>query len=90
MGAARRNVLVSVSMGNEGDLAGPGNPATLSSPADADSILAVGIVNRFRVPCTYSSTGPSADGRVKPDLVSMGIDGCTVVVADSRSGVRGR
>jgi serine protease AprX len=86
LGAARRNVLVSVSMGNEGDLAGPANPSTLSAPADADSILAVGIVDRFRVPCGYSSTGPSADGRVKPDLVSMGIDGCTVVVADSRSG----
>lgn len=85
LGAARRNVLVSVAMGNEGDLADAANPATLSAPADADSILAVGIVDRFRVPCAYSSTGPSADGRVKPDVVSMGINGCAVAVADPRS-----
>jgi serine protease AprX len=85
LGAARRNVLVSVSMGNEGDLASPANKATLSAPADADSILAVGIVDRFRVPCGYSSTGPSWDGRVKPDVVSMGINGCTVAVANPLS-----
>jgi serine protease AprX len=87
VGAARRNVLVSVSMGNEGGLAGPANPATLSSPADADSILGVGIVDRFRGRCGYSSTGPSADGRFKPDLVSMGILNCTVAVAATDSSV---
>jgi serine protease AprX len=81
VGAARRNVLVSVSMGNEGALAKPSNPATLSSPADADSILGVGIVDRSRNRCGYSSTGPSADRRIKPDLVSMGILNCTVAVA---------
>ncbi|MEO6095005.1 MAG: S8 family serine peptidase, partial [Fibrobacteria bacterium] len=81
LGAARRNVLVSVSMGNEGGLAGPANPATLSAPADADSILGVGMVDRSRKRCGYSSTGPSADGRIKPDLVSMGINNCTVAVA---------
>jgi serine protease AprX len=87
LGAARRNVLVSISMGNEGGLAGPSNPATLSAPADADSILGVGIVDRFRNRCGYSSTGPSADGRIKPDLVSMGILNCTVAVAATDSSV---
>jgi subtilisin family serine protease len=81
VGAARRNVLVAVSVGNEGDLAGPLNPATLSAPADADSILGVGIVDRLRHRCGYSSTGPSADGRIKPDVVSMGINNCAVAVA---------
>jgi serine protease AprX len=82
LGAARRNVLVSVSMGNEGDRATKAVPATLSAPADADSILAVGIVDSLRARCGYSSTGPSFDGRVKPDVVSMGIKGCGVIVAN--------
>ncbi len=81
-GAARRNVVVSVSMGNDGLKTGLGDQPSLSAPADADSILAVGIVDRKRVHCAYSSTGPSADGRVKPDVVSMGgFDFCTVAVA---------
>ncbi len=84
LGAARRNVLVSVAMGNDGERRIP--TPTLSAPADADSILAVGIADRSHRKCGYSSTGPSADGRVKPDVMSMGIAGeCTVAVANSSS-----
>lgn len=80
LGAARRNVIVSVSMGNEAD-AHPGEPS-LGTPADADSILAVGIADAGRSRCGYSSTGPAADGRVKPDVVSLGLIGaCAVAVA---------
>ena len=54
-----------------------------SAPADADSVLSVGIVDRERRRCGYSSIGPTADGRVKPEVVTMGITaGCTVAVAD--------
>jgi serine protease AprX len=78
--AAGRNVLVSVAVGNE-DGSIPEGP-TLGAPADADSILAVGIVNADRERCSYSCTGPSADGRVKPDVVSMGLTGaCSVNIA---------
>lgn len=86
LGAARRNVLVSVSLGNEGGLA---DTATLSAPADADSILGVGIVDRNRNRCAYSSTGPSADGRFKPDIVSMGIINCSVAVAATDASIAG-
>lgn len=80
LGAARRNVLVAVSVGNMPDSI-PRLPS-LAAPSDADSILAVGIVNVLRQRCGYSCTGPSADGRVKPDVVSMGIGNCTVPVAN--------
>ncbi len=84
LGAARRNVLVSIAMGNLPDST-PVLPS-LTAPADADSVLSVGIEDRLRRHCGYSCTGPAADGRVKPDVVSMGINTCTVAVADpSRS-----
>ncbi|MDB5102606.1 MAG: Subtilisin-like serine protease [Fibrobacteres bacterium] len=86
VGAARRNVLVSVAMGN---LPAPSHitlEPTLTAPADADSILSVGIVDSHRDHCSYSCTGPSADGRVKPEVVSMGaFTGCTVAVAATDS-----
>lgn len=80
LGAARRNVLVVSAMGNmDGVQSGP---STLSVPSDADSILAVGIVNRTGALCGYSTTGPTADGRIKPELVSMGLIGsCSVEMA---------
>jgi hypothetical protein len=65
--AARRGVLVVAPMGNEG----PG-PQTLSSPSDGDSVLAVGSVNRNGSPSSFSSRGPTADGRPKPDLRAPG------------------
>ncbi len=49
LGAARRNVLVSASMGNDGG-AHPREPS-LGTPADADSILAVGIADAGREYC---------------------------------------
>jgi hypothetical protein len=39
-------------------------------PADAFNILAVGAVNKYGSIANYSSYGPSADGRVKPDVVA--------------------
>ncbi len=76
IGAARRGAIVVVAAGNEG-LLRDGEP-TLTAPADADSILAVGMVTAAGTRCGYSSTGPSFDGRIKPDLSSLG---CIVRVA---------
>jgi serine protease AprX len=73
LGAARRNVLLSVATGNNA-VRHPDGPS-LSSPADADSILSVGFLDfRSHHPCDYSSGGPTADGRVKPDIASTGMN----------------
>ena len=77
LGAARRNVLVVVASGNDGRL----GTRSIGSPADADSILVVGAVDGGLKPCGFSSWGPTADGRQKPDVVSFG---CTVPVAGSQ------
>jgi serine protease AprX len=86
LGAARRGVLVVVAIGNEGasrpDSGNGAATATITSPADADSILTVGIqLNGNR--CSYSSTGPTFDGRLKPELTSVGLGGgCVVYLAN--------
>jgi hypothetical protein len=65
--AARRGVLVVAPVGNLGP-----DPSTLESPADGDSVLAVGAVNLLGSSSEFSSAGPTADGRVKPDLFAPG------------------
>lgn len=67
--AARGGVLVVKSAGNRG----PG-PGTLTAPADADSIIAVGAVDSVGTVLSFSSRGPTADGRIKPELVARGIN----------------
>ncbi len=55
----------------------------IGSPADADSILAVGAVDASGNLANFSSRGPSADGRIKPDISAMGVN--AVVVNSSGS-----
>ncbi len=65
--AAQRGILVVAPVGNEG----PG-AQTLASPSDGDSVLSVGSVSLTGVPSSFSSRGPTSDGRPKPDLVAPG------------------
>lgn len=68
--AAQRGILVCNSAGNSGN----NSWYYISVPADADSILAVGAVDSLEASSAFSSHGPSADGRVKPDCAAMGSD----------------
>ncbi|MFI8076185.1 S8 family peptidase [Streptomyces sp. NPDC086033] len=52
---------------------GPG-PGTLSSPGTAKSALAVGAVDGKDRIADFSSTGPTADSALKPDLTAPGVD----------------
>ena len=68
--AARKGILVVSAAGNDGD----DDWGRIGTPADADSVLAVGGLD----PATglhldFSSTGPSADRRLKPDVSAFGI-----------------
>ena len=73
--AARKGVLLVVAMGNEGNYQGgkSGTTGTMIAPADADSIVSVGAVSSGRRLASFSSTGPTADGRVKPEVVAQGV-----------------
>ncbi len=63
--------------GNEGH---DTNPATshLLAPADAFQVIAVGAVSIEGSIAGFSSDGPSADGRVKPELLACGVDTGTI------------
>jgi hypothetical protein len=67
--AAKKGLLIFNANGNEGT----NTWHFLITPADADSILAVGAVTSTGVVGSFSSYGPSADGRVKPDVSSIGV-----------------
>ena len=66
--AAAKGMIVCVSAGNDGN----GSWRYVSVPADADSIITVGAVNPKKEYASFSSVGPTADGRIKPDLIAMG------------------
>ncbi len=69
--AASRGILVVTSAGNEGPAA-PGEN-TLGAPADGATVLAVGAVTSAGARASFSSVGPTADGRIKPDVAAMGV-----------------
>jgi hypothetical protein len=66
--AARKGIIVTNSAGNSGG----STWKYIIAPADGDSVLAVGAVNTSKQIAPFSSFGPSADGRIKPDVASVG------------------
>lgn len=67
-GALARGVIIVCSMGNDGVQAQP----TINSPADGEDVIGVGAIDEYEQVTSFSSTGPTADGRTKPDVVAMG------------------
>jgi serine protease AprX len=74
--AARKGVLLVTAMGNEGNYRDllTQTTGTLIAPADADSIVAVGAVSSDGILAGFSSTGPTSDGRIKPEVVAPGVN----------------
>jgi hypothetical protein len=68
--AVKRGMIIVNSIGNEGsNLTG-----TLNAPADVDGVVAVGSIDLQGIISDFSSTGPTSDGRIKPDCVAPGED----------------
>jgi serine protease AprX len=67
--AAATGMLVVSSAGNDGNKAW----RYIGAPADADSILTVGAVDSLGRYAGFSSMGPTADGRIKPNLSAQGV-----------------
>ncbi|MFQ5569129.1 MAG: S8 family peptidase [Rhodothermales bacterium] len=66
--AASLGVVVVTSAGNEGD-----DPwRFITTPADGDSVITVGSVSSSGTKSGFSSIGPTADGRFKPDVAALG------------------
>jgi subtilisin family serine protease len=68
-------VVVLNSMGNESQT----DPPSIVSPPDGDAVIAVGAVDSAGRIAYFSSNGPTSDGRIKPDVVAMGVDDYTAV-----------
>jgi hypothetical protein len=62
-------IFVANSAGNSGFNA---SHNTLGAPSDGDSVMAIGSVTSSGNRSNFSSVGPTADGRIKPDLMAMG------------------
>ncbi|MEO8720550.1 MAG: S8 family serine peptidase [Ginsengibacter sp.] len=66
--AAGKGMIILAAAGNEGN----DSWHFIITPADAENILAVGAVDGSGMVAPFSSFGPSSDGRVKPDVASVG------------------
>ncbi len=68
--AASKGMLMVNSAGNSGN----SNWHYIGAPADGDSVLAVGAVNKDSIPADFSSYGPAFDGDIKPNVAALGWD----------------
>ena len=66
--AFSRGMIVVASAGNEGGTSEP----HVGAPAEATDVIAVGAVTASKVLASFSSIGPSYDGRVKPNVMAQG------------------
>ncbi len=77
--ASERGILVVTSAGNEGN----SSWRYITAPADGVNTLSVGAIRSDYTKSSFSSVGPTADGRIKPDVVSLG-SGTTIVTGSGR------
>lgn len=78
--AFSRGMIVVVAAGNEGATVNP----HIAVPADGISVLAIGAVTPTKTVTSFSSIGPSYDGRVKPDIMAQGQ---SVVLSDASGNI---
>ena len=75
-------MIICNSAGNEGPM-----PRTLGAPADAEGVVSVGAVDSSGTLARFSSRGPTADGRIKPDVAARGVrTTCVEPYSDNRYG----
>lgn len=65
---ASKGIILTNSAGNDGAKTWK----KICFPADADGILTVGAMRPDSINAIFSSVGPTADGRVKPDVMAIG------------------
>jgi hypothetical protein len=67
--AASKGILVCNSAGNEG----ASTWHYVSMPADGDSVFSIGAVDTLGIHAGFSGYGPTSDGRLKPNVVALGV-----------------
>ncbi len=76
--AVEKGIVVVCSAGNEGN---NNFWKFVTTPADAEGVLAVGSITSLGSKSSFSSIGPTADKRLKPDVVALG-SGTAVISAN--------
>ena len=79
--AFSRGMITVTSAGNSGNK--PWQYVTM--PSDVDVNISVGAVDENRTRAVFSSVGPTADGRIKPDVMAMGAG---AIAVSSTAGLR--
>lgn len=83
--AFSKGMVVIVAAGNSGTTVNP----FISVPADAPGVLTIGAVNSSEVRASFSSYGPTSDGRIKPDVMAMGVSAVVATPTGSITTVNG-
>jgi subtilisin family serine protease len=82
---ASKGIVLCNSAGNSGN----DKWKKIGTPADATDILAVGAIDANRENAEFSSVGYAADGRVKPDVMAMGLNSTVISAVGSVSNAHG-
>ena len=83
--AGQKGIIVCVAAGNDGN----NEIYHIGRPADAFDILCVGACAADSIIADFSSRGPTYDGRMKPDITSMGVQTACYYPADMLSFANG-
>ncbi len=68
--AFQRGISTFTSAGNEGN----NSWKYIIAPGDGFNVITVGAVNEFGNVASFSSRGPTSDGRIKPEVAAQGVD----------------
>ncbi|AFD00746.1 Subtilisin-like serine proteases (peptidase S8 family) [Methanocella conradii HZ254] len=79
--AVNRGVVVVVAAGNSGP-----NARTIACPGDSPDAITVGAVDRNDAIASFSSRGPTYDGRIKPDVTNVGVGLMAAKAAGTNAG----
>ena len=74
--AFEKGMLLVTSAGNDGNGFG-----TVGTPADAPGLLSIGAVDADGFYASFSSRGPTVDGRIKPDVMAQGQSAAVIDVS---------
>lgn len=65
-----KGILIVVSAGNTGGSAWN----IITAPADSEEVLSIGAIDENEQLANFSGVGPTADNRIKPDVVAIGVN----------------
>jgi len=69
--------------GNSGNDQKP-ETSHLMAPGDSADVITVGAVNNKDIIAAFSSDGPTKDGRLKPEVLSLGVETSTISLFDNK------